>query len=129
MNPLRIAPTDETPTVNFIPADGRLEISGNSYPENSTKFYTPVLDWLRRFAAETSGKKITMDFNFDYFNTSSAKYILEILRIIQDCKNNGNECLVRWHYLEEDTDMQEAGEDYRDSIDLEFEFVVREDTL
>jgi hypothetical protein len=129
MRPLKIAPTDETPRVMFSPDEAVLEISGNSYPENSTKFYTPVLDWLRQFAAETQGKNIVLDFNFEYFNTSSAKYILEILRIIHDCQKNGNECLVRWHYLEEDTDMLEAGEDYRDSIDLPFEFVVREDTL
>ncbi|MCS7086661.1 MAG: DUF1987 domain-containing protein [Bacteroidia bacterium] len=127
MNPLRIAPTDETPKVDFSPESGQFSIVGNSYPENSTKFYTPVLEWLRNFAAETSGKKITLDFNFEYFNTSSAKYILEILRVIQQCQKNGNECLVRWHYMEEDTDMQEAGEDYRDSIDLPFEFVVHAD--
>jgi hypothetical protein len=115
--------------VNFDPDTGQFVISGNSYPENSSKFYTPLLDWLTEFIR--SGRRVPMviEFNFDYFNTSSAKYILEILRVVQEYQELGNECLVRWYYFEDDTDMLESGEDYQVTIDVPFELVERMDTL
>lgn len=129
MKPLYIDPTDETPKVTLDPESGVFEFVGNSYPENSTKFYTPILSWLRSYLDEGPTSGLTMDFNFDYFNTSSAKYILEILRLVQELHEGGNESLVRWHYFEDDTDMQEAGEDYEASIDVPFELLMREDTF
>lgn len=121
--------TDDTPRINLNPAEQVYEIVGNSYPENSSKIYTPILEWLETFASTTQQERIVFDFNFDYFNTSSAKYILEILRIIREIQDNGKEVLVRWHYFEDDTDMLEAGEDYVATIDVPFELIVREDTF
>jgi hypothetical protein len=129
MKALLIERTDETPEVRLDPEAGIFEFVGNSYPENSTKFYTPVLTWLRDFLNAQLVMPMTVDFNFDYFNTSSAKYILEILRLVQEHNENGNEVLVRWHYFEDDTDMQEAGEDYQATIGIPFELIMRSDTF
>jgi hypothetical protein len=124
-----LEPSDETPRVNFDPENQVFEIVGNSYPENSAKIYTPILEWLDQFVKSTTLTNLVFDFNFDYFNTSSAKYILEILRSIKQLEENGKSVLIRWHYFEDDTDMQEAGEDYIATIDLPFEMIVREDTF
>ena len=129
MEVLNIHPTDETPRVSLNPEEGLFKFSGNSYPENSTKFYGPILDWLRNFVTESSGTdRLTVEFSFDYFNTSSAKYILEILRLLHEYYSKGNEMQIQWHYMEDDTDMLEAGEDYRDSVQLPFELIERPDT-
>ncbi len=121
--------TDETPKVTFDPQNQKFEIMGNSYPENSTKIYGPILEWLEGFVQTTEQDSLVFDFNFDYFNTSSAKYILEILRCIKTLNERNKQLLVRWHYFEDDTDMLEAGEDYIATIDLPFELVVRSDTF
>jgi hypothetical protein len=125
MNPLYINPTDETPNVILDPANNKFAFVGNSYPENSTKFYTPILNWMREFIDQSQNFDLAIEFNFDYFNTSSAKYILEILRLIQEHQNKGNKCTIRWYYFEDDTDMLEAGEDYQMTINVPFEIIER----
>jgi SiaC family regulatory phosphoprotein len=129
MKPLNIDSTDDTPKVALDHQAGVLEFIGNSYPENSSKFYSPILDWLKDFQKHSQAKKVVASFNFDYFNTSSAKYILEILRLIEDYQKAGNECLIKWFYFEEDTDMLEAGEDYERTVAVPFELIEREDTF
>lgn len=129
MKPLYISKTDETPEVALDVENNKFVFEGNSYPENSTKFYTPILNWMREFTEANEKFDMTIDFNFDYFNTSSAKYILEILRLIQEHHEKGNECLIRWYYFEDDTDMLEAGEDYQTTISVPFEIIERQDTF
>jgi len=129
IKPLYINPTDETPQVILDPENQRFEFVGNSYPENSTKFYSPILNWMKEFIDSAPKQELTVDFNFDYFNTSSAKYILEILRLIQDHQDKGNTCLIRWYYFQDDTDMLEAGEDYQMTITVPFEIIERTDTF
>ena len=129
MKPLYQEPTDDTPKVSLDPVGGLFEFIGNSYPENTNKFYTPILDWIKEFIKERPTQTVTASFNFDYFNTSSATYILEILRLIEDYQKAGNQCLVKWFYFEEDTDMLEAGEDYQRTIQVPFELIEREDTF
>jgi hypothetical protein len=127
MEPVYIEETEDTPKVILDPNEHTFRFEGNSYPENSAKFYGPLIEWLNDFVEQSELASATFDFNFDYFNTSSAKYILEILRLIEDFKDHGRECLIRWHYFEDDTDMLEAGEDYKDTIDVPFELVMKED--
>jgi hypothetical protein len=127
--PLYINPTDETPQVILDPENNRFEFVGNSYPENSTKFYSPILNWMKEYIDSSPKQDLSVDFNFDYFNTSSAKYILEILRLIQDHQDKGNKCLIRWYYFQDDTDMLEAGEDYQMTITVPFEIIERTDTF
>ena len=37
------------------------------------------------------------------------------------------EATIKWHYFEEDYDMEEAGEEFSDIIDVPFEFIELED--
>jgi hypothetical protein len=127
MKPLIIEATDETPRVILDAEKGIFEFSGNSYPENSVKFFTPIIEWLKEFTETLSNKNISVEFNFDYFNTSSAKFILEILRIVQGHYDKGNECIVRWYYQEDDTDMYEQGEDYQSTTTVPFQIIERID--
>jgi len=129
MKPIFVQGTDDTPKVTLDPANSVFEFVGNSYPENSSKFYTPILEWLQEFSKSGNKGAFAFAFNFDYFNTSSAKYILEILRLVEGLKEAGNECTIKWYYFEDDTDMLEAGEDYQSTISVTFELIQRQDTF
>ena len=129
MKPLYINSTQDTPQVTFDPGNELFEIKGNSYPENSAQFYMPLIDWLQEFMENQYGKQFAFNFNFDYFNTSSAKFILEILRLVEEYAEKDNECLIRWHYFEDDIDVLESGEDYQSIVSVPFELVVRSNTL
>ncbi|MBQ5513471.1 MAG: SiaC family regulatory phosphoprotein, partial [Bacteroidales bacterium] len=58
-----------------------------------------------------------------YFNTASSKLLLDILMKLEQLSEDGNDVLVRWYYPEDDEDMQEAGEEYSDIVDVPFEQV------
>jgi AAA15 family ATPase/GTPase len=129
MKPYHLDPTDDTPKVSLDPVAGTFEFIGNSYPENTSKFYIPILDWMKEFNQAAPIEAITASFNFDYFNTTSAKYILEILRLVEEYKTSGHTCSVNWYFFEEDTDMLEAGEDYQRTVTVPFELIQRQDTF
>lgn len=129
MESIFIDGTEDTPKIRFDLEAGEFEWRGNSYPENSAKLFEPLLTWFQNFIDQGPHKPIVVIFNFDYFNTSSAKYILEFLRLVEHYKMRGNNTVVKWYYFEDDTDMLEAGEDYMQTIDVEFELIQRSDTL
>jgi hypothetical protein len=120
MAALKIEPAEDTPQVNFNKEAGIFEISGKSMPEDVIKFYRPVLDWMEVYKEDPLPKTI-FNFKLIYFNTASSKLILDLLMILEEISEKGHEVLVRWHSVVTDEDMQEAGEEYEDMTDLEFE--------
>jgi len=99
------------PTVKFNAKDGNCELSGESFLEETEDFYAPLLQWLRDF---TEHVKIPITFNYKltYFNTSSSRCILDMLKILKKYEKEGGEVAVNWYYDEDDLDMEEALEDY-----------------
>lgn len=129
MRAIYIESTQDTPAVALDALKGIFEIKGNSYPENSAQFYNPIIEWLQELMQKGYDKQLAFDFNFDYFNTSSAKFILEILRLLEEIQEKGTEVLVRWHYFEDDIDILESGEDYQNIVSVPFALIPRDDTL
>jgi len=129
MKAIYIPATQDTPAVTLDVQKGIFEIKGNSYPEDSAHFYNPIIEWLQELLNSTYNGSIEFNFNFDYFNTSSAKFILEILRILEEFQEKNVKTLVRWHYYEDDIDILESGEDYKNIVSVPFELVSRDDTL
>ena len=91
------------PVVNFNYYSGVCEISGESYMEETYKFYEPVIDWLRDYIKEQ--KPIIFNIKLVYFNTSSSRFLLEILDILKGYLDTGNSVEVNWYYKIEDPDM------------------------
>ncbi len=121
MEILRIEPTNLTPYVS-LDASGKLELSGRSIPENSLEFYQPVYEWLDEYLTNPADKTV-FEVKLDYFNTSSSKCILDILKKIDKLEVRGLDVLVKWYYSENDEDMKEAGEDYGDLLESPFDLI------
>ena len=119
MDPIIIAPTDETPEVELDAGNNKFEISGKSLPEDVTAFYDPILDWLDKYIGSPNSAT-TFVFKMEYFNTASSKMILDILLKLEELEGE-SEVLVKWYYREDDEDMEEAGEEYADIVDIPFE--------
>lgn len=122
MKAIKIKGTDDTPTVILDKENEILEISGRSLPEDVAAFYDPILEWLDEYAEDPMSKTV-FDFKLVYFNTASSKLILDILLKLEDLADDGNDVLVKWHYPDDDEDMEEAGEEYADIVDVPFEQV------
>ena len=129
MEKVFIEPTRTTPLINFDPDEGTLEMKGRSSPENSIQFYQRVLDNLDEYA-ETGGPEFTANIAFEYFNTSSSKCLFDVFKRLSKIENSGRTITINWYYEEGDDDMMEAGEDYSDLLDLDFNFFeIEEDDL
>jgi hypothetical protein len=91
------------PLVNFNYYSGVCEIVGESYMEETYKFYEPVIRWLKDYMQEK--KPIEFNFKLTYFNTASSRFILEILDMLKSYQDNGGQVKVSWYYKREDPDM------------------------
>lgn len=122
MEVIKIKGTDDTPTVILDAENGIFEISGRSLPEDVAAFYEPILEWLDEYA-QTPNEKTVFDFKLEYFNTASSKLLLDILLKLEDMVEDEKDVLVKWHFPDDDEDMEEAGEEYADIVDVPFEQV------
>jgi SiaC family regulatory phosphoprotein len=121
MENLTLEPGDKTPGINLNADECVLKIWGRSIPENSVEYYKPVFDWFDEYA-KNSGDKTEMIFQLEYFNTSSSKCILDILRKLKSIEESGkSKVTVKWLYEEDDEDMMEAGDDYQTIVNLPFD--------
>jgi hypothetical protein len=57
-------------------------------------------------------------FSLDYTNTSSSKLLLDVLQTLQSIKNTK----VIWCFRDDDEDMEEAGHEFAEQVDIPFEF-------
>ena len=122
MQVIKIQGSDDTPTVTLDKENNIFEISGRSLPEDVVAFYTPILDWLTEYASDPLDKTV-FNFKLEYFNTASSKLLLDVLLKLEDIKNDGHDVLVKLHYPDDDEDMLDAGTEYADIVDVEFEQV------
>ena len=118
MEVLNIVSTKKTPDISFNPQSGEMLISGISCSENSLGFYDPVFDWINNYLSNPAEKTV-LTLKLKYYNTSSAKCILELLDKFTSLKLNGKKILVNWH-TEGDEEMQESGENFSAILDFEF---------
>lgn len=122
MEVIKILGSEDTPTVILDKGENHFEISGRSLPEDVAAFYEPLLEWLNIYAKEPN-KNTVFDFKLEYFNTASSKLLLDVLLKLEDMVDDGHEVLVKWHYPSDDEDMEEAGEEYADIVEVPFEQV------
>lgn len=131
MESLLIEGTEDSPSVKFDVNSGQFVISGKSRPENTAKFYTPIIDWITKFYANTQVTKgnlakhqrIVFVFKLEYFNSISAKYILDIMFLIKGFISEGNKIDIEWHSAKLDDDMIETGKEFSNMVNLKFEFI------
>jgi hypothetical protein len=122
METLHIAATDDTPEITLDYQNKKFIFSGRSLPEDVVSFYKPVLDWLDEFE-QNPLEGAEFEFKLEYFNTASSKLILDILLKINDIFEEGTPMKVIWYYMELDIDLQEAGEEYSELIEIPFDLV------
>lgn len=122
METINIEATDETPKVILDAGNSNFEFSGKSLPEDVTKFYNPILDWLNEYGNKPN-PETTVVFKMDYFNTASSKLILDILMRFEEIHEEHEGITIEWHYREDDEDMEEAGEEYADIVEVPFKQV------
>ena len=124
MDNLLIESTKKTPEVSFN-VDGRIKISGRSIPEDATKFYDDLYEWIFYYC-QNPPESTTVDIELEYFNSGSSKAILHILRALVDIAKKGHKMTINWYYEEGDDDIMERGEYYESILETKFNFIETE---
>ena len=113
--------TSENPEIQLNKNNGEIKFSGRSMPEDAKGFYNPLKEWIKNYSNDPKqGTKVI--FAYEYFNTASSKMIMELIETVKMIGEKDPDLRVEWHYLEDDDDMLEAGEDYSDITGLDFEY-------
>jgi len=117
MDTLHLEGTEDTPRVTLDKKSGTMEISGRSLPEDSTEFFKPVLDWIEVYAKDPNPASVCV-FKLEYFNTASSKLILDVLYALEELPG----MRIAWYFHEEDEDMEEAGQEFAELVEIPFDF-------
>jgi len=109
MKDLVIAGNKQKPDLVFSATTGELRVSGQSLPENANLLYSPVLEWIEEYSKEPAKKTV-----FSFFS------IIKSLNLLFQA---GSDVEIEWHYQDDDEDMLDAGEYFRDLVDIPFKFI------
>lgn len=121
MESLKLEGTDRSPEIDFDFQNLKFHLRGESYPEDVTSFYNPILEKLTTALEGASGKSVEFNFELIYFNSSSAKVIMGIFDQLEEAANDGADVTVNWHFDAEDDTMEELGEELaEDLVDAKF---------
>ncbi len=134
MESLFIEETEFTPKISFDIENCVFEIVGVSRPEDVMGFYIPTIEWLKKFDEEivshASNKyditAIQFVLKMTYFNSASAKSLLQILDRIRIIGQKGVELKIDFYYDDGDDQMLEDGEDLSEAVEIPFNFIVIE---
>jgi hypothetical protein len=128
MRKLIIDESPSTPKVVLDPDNRILQISGESRPPDVRELYDQILSWMDDFSTHllTSDDKkdpVIFNFNVDYFNSSSGKYILDICKVIARLRSQKININVHWHFEQDDIDMLEVGKEMSKIVKFPFEYI------
>lgn len=122
MESIQIQQTNSTIGVILNYEKHFLEFSGDSRPENVRDFFDPIMVWINEyknyvyFLSNESSHSIIIkvDFKFEYFNSSSAKYIVDIIKTLNSIVVSNNKIVLNlnWCYEKEDNDILDSGKEF-----------------
>ena len=112
--------TPKTPRIVVDNESGNIKIAGRSNPENSREFFGPFMDWLSGYL-KNPAVLTTLTVNLEHFNTSSSKYVLDILKKVKTLADVDKAFKIIWMYEDDDIEMLDTAEAYEAMVGLTFE--------
>lgn len=126
--------TNYTPRIDLDPNKQKFEFTGVSRPEDTYEFYEPILSWVENYIKNilekfeqnrVSNETFVIVFDFKYMNSSSSKYIFQILSNFKKLYNKRLNVTIFWYYDDLDDQILEDGEDFSEIISIPFKFLTR----
>lgn len=124
MEKLHVAQTISTPLIDFDPGRNLLVVQGQSYPEDSFKFYEPVLKWLDAYLSGEADSQVHVELSLTYVNTSSSKCIMLVLDALERAHETGRGLQLKWLCNKDNEFEQECAEEFKEDYTFPFEIVL-----
>ena len=118
MENLLIEATKYTPLISFDHDTNILEIKGETYPENTAEFYSPVFDWLNLYLNQLQEQQVTVNMEIIYFNSSSSKVLMDLFDHFEEAVIEGKKIVINWFYDKEDESTLEYGEEFQEDLEV-----------
>lgn len=114
---IKIEATERSPQVEFDFSSGRFLMAGESFPEDAAAFFGPLLESMQSWLAESHDTDVQFDLQMIYFNSSSAKALMNLFQLLEDAARGGRVVSIQWHYDSDDETMEEFGEDFSEDFE------------
>lgn len=124
MNDISIPATQSSPAVEARCSDGVIEMRGDSYPENSFEFFSPILQWIQKYLS-ASEQSLRLELYLLYLNTSSVKAMMDIFDLLEEAHGLGRQVTVSWYYESENSRIAELAEEFKEDCTFSFEIVCK----
>lgn len=117
MKSIKIDRTSRTPEIEFDFDNSVFAIRGESYPENVVEFYGPLISELENYFSNLgAGASIEFDFDWVYFNSSTAKVVMSLFESLERVARHGANTTVCWYYDADNDMMKENGEEFAEEL-------------
>lgn len=117
-----IARGKSTPRVLMDGANNVCVIEGQSYPDNSSSFYRPVIKWIEDYIAKDNAE-LSLKLKLLYLNTSTAKVMFYIFDILEDAYKSGKNIKIDWFYDQENEMAKETGEELLEDFSIPYSLI------
>lgn len=117
MDTIQIETTERAPGVDFNFDANTFSLSGESYPEDVTTFYGPLIEKLEQHLEDLSGATVTFTFSLIYFNSSTAKVLMGLFDTLDEAADAGNTVQINWEHEEDDDNMEELGQEFAEDLE------------
>ena len=107
--------TARTPEILLNADAGTLVLSGESYPEDVTAFYSTLSDAITAFF-DSSERAFDVSIKLTYFNSSSARSLMELLDLLDTAAGQGRQVSVQWYCDAEDDITREFAQDISSDV-------------
>ena len=116
MERLHIQARERTPEVDFRFEEQRFSLRGESYPEDAPGFFGPLLRALGEHCSSVHEGEVVFEIALTYFNTSSAKFLMNLFQALEDHGKAGAKVRIVWHHHADDEMMSEFGRDFSEDL-------------
>lgn len=132
MKVIEIKKTEKIPEIILDDKKKTFEINGKCLPENIRNLDKLVTKKLEKYldecmkAKESSSQEKAFKANFKlaYFNSAAAKFIADIMMLMNRYIKKGSNIKLYWYFHEEDDDMLEAGEDFAEMLEVPIQYIM-----
>lgn len=110
MSDFLVDATARTPKIELKSEAGTLLLAGESYPEDVTLFYGQLNSKLSEYI-NTAPPSLTVSIKLTYFNSSSARALMELMDRLDEAARSGTNVAIDWYCDPDDDITQEFAED------------------
>ena len=86
------------------------------YPEDASAFYGLLLEKITKHFSGLKDTEVSFRFELIYFNSSTAKIVMELFEALEETAASGNNVMITWVYEAGDDNVKELGEEFSEEL-------------